>query len=29
LVSIVFGFGAILVAIMAVDIMSPREKKDK
>jgi len=29
LVSIVFGFGAILVAIMAVDIMSPARKQDK
>jgi len=29
LVSIVFGVGAILVAIMAVDIMSPARKQDK
>lgn len=29
LVSIVFGVGAILVAIMAVDIMSPKEKQEK
>jgi predicted MFS family arabinose efflux permease len=29
LVSIVFGVGAILVAVMAVDIMSPSGKQNK